>query len=214
MGAAFHERDTRVTAKCNVCFKGVNAAGGTRRFDIRRQKAQRDSACGDRRNSERSQKAAESATRTERSKCQGEAASSERQSREARGRRQRPNRMASTRRQAANGKQRLTELGDRQRTAGNERHVTQREADGRRRACATTPRSSESSIASKQGRRDRKWRNGALLQGQLSRKGEWLTVRKTFCLIGGNIDFMAKLHPAKNRPHSRHFWHRNTIPMQ
>lgn len=42
---------------------------------MRRQKAQRDSACGDRRNSERSQKAAESATRTERSKRQGEAAS-------------------------------------------------------------------------------------------------------------------------------------------
>lgn len=37
MDAAFHERDTHVTAKCNVCFKGVNAAGGTRRFDIRRQ---------------------------------------------------------------------------------------------------------------------------------------------------------------------------------
>lgn len=144
MDAAFHERDTHVTAKCNVCFEGVNAAGGTRRFAMRRQKAQRDSACGDRRNSERSQKAAESATRTERSKCQGEAASSERQSREARGRRQRPNRMASTRRQTANG---------------------------RRRACATTPRSSESSIASKQGCRDRKWRNGALLQGQLFKKG-------------------------------------------
>lgn len=170
MGAAFHERDTHVTAKCNVCFKGVNATGGTRRFDIRRQKAQRDSACGDRRNSERSQKAAESATRTERSKCQGEAASSERQSREARGRRQRPNRMASTRRQTANDRQRLTEPGDWQRTAGDEQHVTQREADGRRRACATTPRSSESSIASKQGRRDRKWRNGALLQGQLFKK--------------------------------------------
>ena len=75
MDAAFHERDTHVTAKCNVCFEGVNTAGGTRRFDIRRQKAQRDSACGDRRNSERSQKAAESATRTERSKRQGEAAS-------------------------------------------------------------------------------------------------------------------------------------------
>ena len=28
MDAAFHERDTHVTAKCNVCFKGVNAAGG------------------------------------------------------------------------------------------------------------------------------------------------------------------------------------------
>lgn len=203
MGAAFHERDTHVTAKCNVCFKGVNAARGARRFDIRRQEAQRDSACGDRRNSERSQKAAESATRTERSKRQGETASSERQSREARGRRQRPNRMASTRRQAANGRQRLTEPGDRQRTA-----------DGRRRACATTPRSFESSIASKQGRRGRKWRNGALLQGQLFKKGEWLTARNTFCLIRGNIDFIAKSRPAKNRPHSRHSWHRNTIPMQ
>lgn len=122
------------------------------------------------RNSERSQKAAESATRTERSKCQGEAASSERQSREARGRRQRPNRMASTRRQAANGRQRLTEPGDWQRTAGDEQHVTQRETDGRRRACATTPRSFESSIASKQGRHGRKRRNGALLQGQLFKK--------------------------------------------
>ena len=27
MGAAFRERDTHVTAKCNVCFEGVNAAG-------------------------------------------------------------------------------------------------------------------------------------------------------------------------------------------
>ena len=79
-------------------------------------------------------------------------------------------RMASTRRQAANGRRRLTELGDRQRTADDERHVTQREAGGRRRTCATTPRSSESSIASKQGRRGRKWRNGALLQGRLFRK--------------------------------------------
>ena len=35
---------------------------------------------------------------------------------------------------------------------------------------ATTPRSFESSIASKQGRRGRKWRNGALLQGQLFKK--------------------------------------------
>lgn len=128
------------------------------------------STYGDRGNSERPQKAEESATRTERSKYQGEAASSERQSREARGRRQRPNRMASTRRQAANGRRRLTELGDRQRAADGERHVTQREADGRRRTCATTPRSSESSIASKQGRRGRKWRNGALLQGQLFKK--------------------------------------------
>lgn len=122
-----------------------------------------DSACGDRRNSERSQKAAESATRTERSKRQGEAASdrAERLGADGSG-----HRMASTRCQAANGRRRLTELGDRQRTADDERHVTQREAGGRRRTCATTPRSSESSIASKQGRRGRKWRNGALLQGQ------------------------------------------------
>ena len=67
MDAAFHERDTHVTAKCNVCFKGVNAAEGTRRFDY-----------GDRRNGERSQKAAESATRTERSKRQGGEAASDR----------------------------------------------------------------------------------------------------------------------------------------
>lgn len=143
MDAAFHERDTHVTAKCNVCFKGVNAAGGAAEV--------RHTAIGE---IASSQKAAESATRTERSKRQGEAASSERQSREARDRRQRPNRMASTRRQTAN----------------DEQHVTQREADGRRRACATTPRSSESSIASKQGCRDRKWRNGVLLQGQLFKK--------------------------------------------
>lgn len=103
-------------------------------------------------------------------KEQAPGGSGERQSREARSRRQRPNRMASTRRQAANGRQRLAEPGDWQRTAGDEQHVTQREADGRRRACATTPRSSESSIASKQGRRGRKWRNGALLQGQLFKK--------------------------------------------
>lgn len=169
MDAAFHERDTHVTAKCNVCFKGVNAAGGA--AEIRHAAIKR--------NGKRPQKAAESATRTERNKCQGEAASDraerpggsgERQGREARGRRQRPNRMASTRRQAANGRQRLTEPGDWQRTAGDEQHVTQREADSRRRACATTPRSFESSIASKQGRRGRKWRNGALLQGQLFKK--------------------------------------------
>lgn len=160
MHAAFHERDTHVTAKCNVCFEGVNAAGGAAEV--------RHTAIGE--NGKRPQKAAESATRTERSKRQGEAASGERQSREARGRRQRPNRMASTRRQTANGRQRLTEPGDWQRTAGDEQHVTQREADGRRRACATTPRSSESSIASKRGRRGRKWRNGALLQGQLFKK--------------------------------------------
>ena len=172
MGAAFHERDTHVTAKCNVCFKGVNAAGELRRFDY-----------GDRGNSERPQKAEESATRTERSKYQGEAASSERQSREARDRRQRPNRMVSTRRQAANGRRRLTEPGDWQRTAGDEQHVTQREADGRRRACATTPRSFESSIASKQGRRGRKWRNGALLQGQLFKKSR-LARGKEYVLPG------------------------------
>ena len=65
MDAAFHERDTHVTAKCNVCFKGVNAAGGAAEI--------RHTAIG--RNGERSQKAAESATRTERSKRQGEAAS-------------------------------------------------------------------------------------------------------------------------------------------
>ena len=45
---------------------------------------------------------------------------------------------------------------------------------------------------------------GPFCRVNYSRKGEWLTTRKTFCLMGGNIDFMAKLHPAKNRPHSRH----------
>ena len=55
---------------------------------------------------------------------------------------------------------------------------------------------------------------GPFCRVNYSRKGEWLTARNTFCLIGGNIDFMAKLHPAKNRPPSRHSWHRNTIPMQ
>lgn len=157
MGAAFHERDTHVTAKCNVCFKGVNAAGELRRFDIRRWGKWQAPAEGD-------------GKRYADEKEQAPGGSGERQSREARGRRQRPNRMASTRRQATNDRQRLTEPGDWQRTAGDEQHVTQREADGRRRACATTPRSFESSIASKQERRDRKWRNGALLQGQLFKK--------------------------------------------
>ena len=158
MGAAFHERDTHVTAKCNVCFEGVNATGGVMGI---RHAAIREIA-----NARR-----DGGKRYADGKEQAPGGSGERQSREARGRRQRPNRMASTRRQTANGRQRLTEPGDWQRTADDEQHVTQREADGRRRACATTPRSSESSIASKQGRRDRKWRNGALLQGQLFKKG-------------------------------------------
>ena len=55
---------------------------------------------------------------------------------------------------------------------------------------------------------------GPFCKVNYSRKGEWLTARNTFCLIRGNIDFIAKSRPAKNRPHSRHFWHRNTIPMQ
>lgn len=147
MDAAFHERDTHVTAKCNVCFKGVNAAGGT--AEIRHTAAGRNGkARRRRRKALRGRKGASA-----------RGGSGERQSREARSRRQRLNRMASTRRQAANSRQRLTEPGDWQRTA-----------DGRRRACATTPRSFESSIASKQGRRGRKWRNGALLQGQLFKK--------------------------------------------
>ena len=47
-----------------------------------------------------------------------------------------------------------------------------------------------------------------------SRKAEWCATRNTFCLMGGNINFIPKFRPAKNRPHSRHSWHRNTIPMQ
>lgn len=158
MDAAFHERDTHVTAKCNVCFEGVNAAGGAAEI--------RHTAIGEIANARRRRRKALRG----RKGASARGGSGERQSREARGRRQRPNRMASTRRQAANGRQRLTEPGDWQRTAGDEQHATQREADGRRRACATTPRSFESSIASKQGRRGRKWRNGALLQGQLFKK--------------------------------------------
>lgn len=65
MDAAFHERDTHVTAKCNVCFKGVNAARGAAEV--------RHAAIGE--NGKRPQKATESATRTKRSKRQGEAAS-------------------------------------------------------------------------------------------------------------------------------------------
>lgn len=38
-----------------------------------------------------------------------------------------------------------------------------------------------------------------------SRKAEWPATRNTFCLMGCNPSFMAKFHPAKNRPHSRHF---------
>ena len=156
MDAAFHERDTHVTAKCNVVSKALTP-----------QEEHGGSTCGDRRNSELAEGGGK---RYADGKEQAPGGSGERQGREARGRRQRPNRMASTRRQAANGRQRLTEPGDWQRTADDEQHVTQREADGRRRACATTPRSFESSIASKQGRRGRKWRNGALLQGQLFKK--------------------------------------------
>lgn len=55
---------------------------------------------------------------------------------------------------------------------------------------------------------------GPFCKVNYSRKGEWPAVRNTLCLMGGNPSFMAKLHPAKNRPHSRHFWHGNTIPMQ
>ncbi len=156
MDAAFHERDTHVTAKCNVCFKDGNAAGAA---EVRR------TARGEIANARRRRRKALRGRK-------GASARGKRRATEPRGqgRRQRPNRMASTRRQAANGRQRLTEPGDWQRTADDEQHVTQREADGRRRACATTPRSSESSIASKQGCRDRKWRNGALLQGQLFKK--------------------------------------------
>lgn len=162
MDAAFHERDTHVTAKCNVCFKGVNAAGGRRNTEVRH------TAIGEIANARRRRQGALRGRKGASARGKRRAAS-DRAERPGQTR-QRPNRMASTRRQAANGRRRLTEPGDRQRTAGDERHVTQREADGRRRACATTPRSFESSIASKQGRRGRKWRNGALLQGQLFKK--------------------------------------------
>lgn len=37
-----------------------------------------------------------------------------------------------------------------------------------------------------------------------SRKAEWPAIRNTFCLMGCNPSFMAKFHPAKNRPPSRH----------
>lgn len=155
MDAAFHERDTHVTAKCNVCFKGVNAAGGTAEI--------RHTAIGEIANARRRRRKALRGRK-------GTSARGKRRATEPRGQGQTAAAKQNGRRQAANGRQRLTEPGDWQRTAGDEQHVTQREADGRRRACATTPRSSESSIAPKQERRGRKWRNGALLQGQLFKK--------------------------------------------
>lgn len=187
MDAAFHERDTHVTAKCNVCFKGVNAAGGA----TETQHAAIGGIANARRRRQKALRGRKGAS--------ARGGSGERQSREARGRRQRPNRMASTRRQAANGRQRLTEPGDWQRTAGDE-HAQ------RRRAPSNRPlRPNEGAVAE----------NGAMgpfCRVNYSRKGEWLTARNTFCLMGGNIDFIAKSRPTKNRPHSRHFWHRNTIP--
>lgn len=143
------------------------------------------STYGDRRNSERSQKATESATRTKRSKRQGEAASD---------RAERPGADGSgqTEWQAPDAKRQ---------TADNE-HAQ------RRRAPSNRPLRPSKGVVTENGAM------GPFCRVNYSRKGEWLTARNTFCLIGGNIDFMAKLHPAKNRPPSRHFWHRNTIPMQ
>lgn len=108
--------------------------------------------------------------------------------------------MASTRRQAANGRQRLTGPGDWQRTAGDE-HAQ------RRRAPSNRPLRPSKGVMAESGTM------GPFCKVNYSRKGEWLTARNTLCLMGGNINFMAKLHPAKNRPPSRHSWHRNTIPM-
>lgn len=145
MDAAFHERDMHVTAKCNVCFKGVNAAGGATETQ--------HAAIGGIAN----------ARRRRRKALRGRKGASARGGEAASDRAERPGAGGS-------GQTEWQAPGAKRQTAGDEQHVTQREADGRRRACATTPRSSESSIASKQGCRDRKWRNGALLQGQLFKK--------------------------------------------
>ena len=41
---------------------------------------------------------------------------------------------------------------------------------------------------------------GPFCRVNYSRKGEWLTARNTFCLIGGNTNFIAKSRPAKTGP--------------
>ena len=140
MGAAFHERDTHVTAKCNVCFEGVNAAGSATKIrHAAARGANGDSACGDKG-------------------------------------------IAYARRGPA------------------ERYATQRLAIRRMRP--------NSGIVTENGTM------GPFCRVNNSRKAEWSATRNTFCLMGDNINFIAKLRPAKNRPHSRHSWHRNTIPVQ
>ena len=104
-----------------------------------------------------------------------------------------------TGRLAANGRRRATRNA--RQTAGDE-HAQ------RHRAPPNRPLRPNRGVVAENGAM------GPFCKVNNSRKGEWSAVRNTLCLMGGNIDFMAKLHPAKNRPHSRHFWHRNTIPMQ
>ena len=158
MGAAFHERDTHVTAKCNVCFEGVNAAGGATKIrHAAARGANGDSACGN--------KGIAYARR-------GPAG------------------------RYANAKERAPEPRGRRR------------ARERRRAPPNRPLRPNKGVVTRSGTM------GPLRRVNNSRKAEWSTTRNTFCLMGGSTGFMTKLHPAKNRPHSRHSWHRNTIPMQ
>lgn len=144
MGAAFHERDTHVTAKCNVCFKGVNAARGAAEV--------RHTAIGGIANARRRRRKALRGLK-------GASARGKRRATEPRG-------QGQTAAAKQNGKHQ-TPSDKRQTTIDRTGRLA---ANGRRRACATTPRSFESSIASRQGRRGRKRHNGALLQGQLFKK--------------------------------------------
>ena len=176
MGAAFHERDTHVTAKCNVCFEGVNAAGGATKIrHAAARGANGDSACGDkgiayarRGPAGRYANAKEQATGVTR-RASGAATGRKRRATEPRGRRR---------------------------------------ARERRRAPPNRPLRPNKGVVTRSGTM------GPLRRVNNSRKAEWSTTRNTFCLMGGSTGFMTKLHPAKNRPHSRHSWHRNTIPMQ
>lgn len=154
MDAAFHERDTHVTAKCNVCFKGVNAAGelGGSTYGDRRRNGIQHAAIGGIANARRKRRKALRGRK-------GASARGKRRATEPRGQGQTAAAKQNGKHQAPNGRRQAT-IDRTGRLAAN----------GRRRACATMPRSSESSIAPKQGRRDRKWRNGALLQSQLFKK--------------------------------------------
>ena len=237
MGAAFHERDTHVTAKCNVCFEGVNAAGGATEI----QHAAAGGIANVRKGTAgafRKRKGA-SARRNATSVGEGGGANDERQSREAGGGgRQTAAAKQNDKRQASNSERRRTDGGRRtkeQRGPPKAATTKQQMAGTRRQALSSRRRATRSAMRGRRQARSVAQRrrappnrplrpNGGVVSenGTMgpfcrvnnSRKAEWCATRNTFCLMGDNINFIAKLRPAKNRPHSRHSWHRNTIPMQ